>query len=84
MGYTAKQIAIPPTISSSFRDAWVNSDLPKKDRAINLASTIAERSIIRDYKYNIVSTFIQDLRKVSDTRKSYLDTTTCKKIETAR
>ena len=73
LGYTAKQIAIPPTISSSFRDAWVNSDLPKKDRAINLASTIAERSIIRDYKYNIVSTFIQDLRKVSDTRKSYLD-----------
>ena len=73
LGYTAKQIVVPPTISSSFRDAWLKSDLPKKDRAINLASTIAERSIIRDYKYNVVDSFVNDLRKISGTRKSYLD-----------
>ena len=73
LGYTAKQIVVPPTISSSFRDAWLKSELPKKDRAINLASTIAERSIIRDYKYNVVDSFVNDLRKISGTRKSYLD-----------
>ena len=73
MGYTSKQIIVPPTISSSFRDAWVKSDLPVKDRAINLASTIAERSLIRDYKYNIIDSFLQDLRKISGTRKSYSD-----------
>ena len=71
--YTAKQIIVPPTISSSFRDAWLKSELPKKDRAINLASTIAERSIIRDYSYNVINSLYQDVIKISETRKSYLD-----------
>jgi len=64
---------VPPTISSSFRDAWLKSDLPVKDRAINLATMIAERSIIRDYKYNVVDSFVQDLRQISGTRKQYID-----------
>lgn len=73
MQYTGKQIIVPPTVSSSFRDAWVKSDLPKEDKAVNLATTIAERSLIRDYKYNIVDSFVQDLRKISGTRKNYTD-----------
>jgi hypothetical protein len=73
LNYTAKQIVIPPTVSSSFRDAYLRSELPKKDKIVNLATTIAERSVIRDYKYNIVDSFVQDLRKIGETRKSYYD-----------
>ena len=73
LNYTAKQIVVPPTVSSSFRDAYLRSELPKKDRIVNLATTIAERSVIRDYKYNIVDSFVQDLRKIGETRKSYYD-----------
>jgi len=72
-GYVGKQIVVPPTISSSFRDAYLRSDLPKKDKVVNLASMVAERSLIRDYKYNIVNSLLQDLRKISETRKSYED-----------
>jgi len=72
-GYVGKQIVVPPTISSSFRDAYLRSDLPKKDKVVNLASMVAERSLIRDYKYNIVNSLVQDLRKISETRKSYED-----------
>ena len=73
LNYTAKQIVVPPTVSSSFRDAYLRSELPKKDKIVNLATTIAERSVIRDYKYNIIDSFVQDLRKIGETRKSYYD-----------
>ena len=73
VGYVGKQIVVPPTISSSFRDAYLRSELPKKDKVVNLASMVAERSLIRDYPYNIVNSLVQDLRKISETRKSYED-----------
>ena len=71
--YGVDKIAIPPTLSSSFREAWLNSDLPASEKSIEFFKTLGERSIIRDYKYNIISTFYQDISKISETRKTYED-----------
>ena len=71
--YGVDKIAIPPTLSSSFREAWLKSDLPASEKSIEFFKTLGERSIIRDYKYNIISTFYQDISKISETRKTYED-----------
>ena len=71
--YGVDKIAIPPTLSSSFREAWLNSDAPASEKSIEFFKTLGERSIIRDYKYNIISTFYQDINKISETRKTYED-----------
>ena len=71
--YGVDKIAIPPNLSSAYRNAWLESDLPVREKSIEFFKTLGERSIIRDYKYNVINSLYQSVNKVSETRKSYLD-----------
>jgi len=74
MNYTAKTFVVPPFISSSYRDVVKKQengaiDLFKKpEAAADLLKTIGERSIVRDYKYNILDQFRYSVRDISENK----------------
>ena len=74
LGYTAKTFIVPPFISSSYRDVVSKNEKNAIDlftdgeTAKDLALTIAERSFMRDYKYNILDQFRYSVKDIASNK----------------
>jgi hypothetical protein len=72
LGYTAKTFVVPPFISSSYRDVVRQQEKGSKnlfadpEQLGDLAKTIGERSIVRDYKYNILDQFRYSVKDMAN------------------
>jgi hypothetical protein len=74
LGYTAKTFIVPPFISSSYRDVVSKNEKNAIDlftdgeTAKDLALTIGERSIMRDYQYNILDQFRYSVKDIASNK----------------
>ena len=74
LGYTAKTFIVPPFISSSYRDVVSKNEKNAIDlftdgeTAKDLALTIAERSFMRDYQYNILDQFRYSVKDIASNK----------------
>ena len=74
LGYTAKTFIVPPFISSSYRDVVSKNEknaidlFTEGETAKDLALTIGERSIMRDYQYNILDQFRYSVKDIASNK----------------
>jgi len=74
LGYTAKTFIVPPFVSSSYRDVVSKNEknvidlFTDGETARDLALTIAERSFMRDYQYNILDQFRYSVKDIASNK----------------